>query len=204
MDKPQKHINNIVNKLMCSVSIISRVQVFDGNKESMGLLDNDSVMVIIEGEWGLQRHSDNIILGKMTGPYIVFLLPELNYFELEFTNDSRFSYVLCKRSDFYDFISVSNLWEDLYFIMQYTASLLNIKLQIMLSCDLYSVIKHYLREIDNNPALRGQVNVCDYITRRSGFSKSGTMMVLSELKKGNYIIIERGRLKKIKSLPSGY
>lgn len=204
MDKPQKHINNIVNKLMCTVSIISRVRVFDGNKENMSLLDNDSVMVIIEGEWGLQRHSDKIILGQMTGPYIIFLLPELNYIDLEFTHDSRFSYVLCKRSDFYSFISASNLWEDLYFIMQYTASLLNIKLQIMLSCDLYSVIKYYLREIDNNPELRGQVNVCDYITRRSGFSKSGTMMVLSELKKGNYIIIERGRLKKIKSLPSGF
>ncbi|WP_029592695.1 helix-turn-helix domain-containing protein [Franconibacter pulveris] len=204
MDKPQKHINNIVNKLMCSVSIISRVRVFDGNKENVGLLDNDSVMVIIEGEWGLQRHSDKIILGQMTGPYIIFLLPELNYIDLEFTRDSRFSYLLCKRNDFYSFISASNLWEDLYFIMQYTASLLNIKLQVMLSCDLYSVIKYYLREIDNNPELRGQVNVCDYITRRSGFSKSGTMMVLSELKKGNYIIIERGRLKKIKSLPSGF
>lgn len=204
MDKPLKHISNIINNILCSTSIISRVHVFDGNQGQLELFKQDNVIIIIEGEWGLQRHSDRILLGQMSGAYVVFLLPELNYSDLEFTDDSRFSYVICNRSDFYSFISDCNLWEDLYYIMHYTASILNIKLQIMLSCDLYSVIKYYLREIDNNPALKGQVNVCDYITRRSGFSKSGTMMILSELKKGNYIDIERGRLMKIKSLPSGF
>ncbi|KMV35932.1 helix-turn-helix domain-containing protein [Franconibacter pulveris 1160] len=204
MDKPLKHISNIINTILCSTSIISRVQVFDGNQGQLELFKQDNIIIIIEGEWGLQRHSDRILLGQMSGAYVVFLLPELNYSDLEFTTDSRFSYVICNRADFYKFISVNNLWEDLYYVMQYTASILNIKLQIMLSCDLYSVIKHYLREINNNPELKGQVNVCDYITRRSGFSKSGTMMILSELKKGNYIDIERGRLIKIKSLPSGF
>ena len=204
MDKPVKQINNIINAFACSTDIVSRVMVYNRGSDCQKVMQNEKVLIIIEGVLGLQRRSDNILIGTIKGPYVIFLLPEIIIDDYILSEESQFSYMLYGRSEFFNMIAALNMWEDLYHIMQYTASRLNIKLQAMLPCDLYSVVKYYLNEINSNPDLKAHVNVCDYITKRSGFSKSGTMMILSELKKGNYIDIDRGRLKKIKILPSRF
>ncbi|MGK4720453.1 helix-turn-helix domain-containing protein, partial [Salmonella enterica] len=46
--------------------------------------------------------------------------------------------------------------------------------------------------------------VLNFIKRRTGISRSRTMKILSELKKGGYIQIDNGRLTALGKLPVAY
>ncbi len=52
--------------------------------------------------------------------------------------------------------------------------------------------------------LRQTINTCDYIQEKTHISRSRVMKILSDLKIGNYIEIERGVLIKINKLPKTY
>ncbi|EMC8872176.1 helix-turn-helix domain-containing protein, partial [Escherichia coli] len=51
---------------------------------------------------------------------------------------------------------------------------------------------------------RQSINVLNFIQRRTGISRSRTMKLLSELKKGGYITIDGGRLIDMKKLPTAF
>jgi len=52
--------------------------------------------------------------------------------------------------------------------------------------------------------LRLSVNACDYIQEKTHLSRSRVMKILSDLKTGDYIEIDRGILMKINRLPDNY
>ncbi|EKA2160415.1 helix-turn-helix domain-containing protein, partial [Salmonella enterica] len=51
---------------------------------------------------------------------------------------------------------------------------------------------------------RESIIVLNFIQRRTGISRSRTMKILSELKKGGYIHIDNGRLTALGKLPVAY
>ena len=58
--------------------------------------------------------------------------------------------------------------------------------------------------MNENEDLRLLTNACDYIQEKTLLSRSGIMKILSDLKQGGHIVIERGILLEIKKLPEKY
>jgi len=69
----------------------------------------------------------------------------------------------------------------------------------------YELIRQSLMTlIAKKDELRRTINACDYIQEKTNISRSRIMKILSDLKMGNYIEIERGVLIKINKLPESY
>lgn len=69
----------------------------------------------------------------------------------------------------------------------------------------YELIKQNLMSLmAEKDELRMMVNACDYIMDKTHISRSRVMKILSDLKTGDYIVIERGVLIKINKLPETY
>jgi DNA-binding IscR family transcriptional regulator len=69
----------------------------------------------------------------------------------------------------------------------------------------YELIRQSLMTLmAKKETLRQTINTCDYIQEKTHISRSRVMKILSDLKIGNYIEIERGVLIKINKLPKTY
>ncbi|EHC83813.1 Putative cytoplasmic protein [Salmonella enterica subsp. enterica serovar Montevideo str. S5-403] len=75
----------------------------------------------------------------------------------------------------------------------------------LVGVDSYLKVRALLTEIWAYPqAYRESIIVLNFIQRRTGISRSRTMKILSELKKGGYIHIDNGRLTALGKLPVAY
>lgn len=69
----------------------------------------------------------------------------------------------------------------------------------------YQMICSQLLELMSEPeTLRLEITAERYIREKTHLSRSGVMKILSDLKNGNYIVLQEGRLIEIKHLPSKY
>ncbi|MCP2006228.1 UNVERIFIED_ORG: hypothetical protein J2Y78_004882 [Buttiauxella agrestis ATCC 33320] len=97
------------------------------------------------------------------------------------------------------------LWHDIAKILAHRLLVMSAKDQELVGTDAYLTIHSLLIELWTYPEdYRCQVNVQDFINRRSGVSRSQIMKILAELKKGEYIEIVSGKLVKLKRLPSKF
>lgn len=69
----------------------------------------------------------------------------------------------------------------------------------------YSVVREFLYEI-NDLIVQQQrdINVYDYIQEYTNLARSTIIKILSDLKKGQYIVVEKGRLLNLTALPEKY
>ncbi|MBK5071724.1 helix-turn-helix domain-containing protein [Budviciaceae bacterium CWB-B4] len=69
----------------------------------------------------------------------------------------------------------------------------------------YTFIRLLLQELNQaSDEIKSSVTVASYIIKRSGLSRSYVMLVLSELRKGDYITMKNGKLTGITSLPERF
>lgn len=107
-----------------------------------------------------------------------------------------------------DFIKVADecdLWHDVARILAYRLMVMNVRDGELVGVDSYLKVRSLLIELWAYASeYRQSINVLNFIQRRTGISRSRTMKLLSELKKGGYINIEGGRLLDMKKLPMAY
>jgi len=69
----------------------------------------------------------------------------------------------------------------------------------------YSVVREFLLEINDLILYQNRdINVYDYIQEYTNLARSTIIKILSDLKKGKYIVVEKGKLINISSLPERY
>jgi CRP-like cAMP-binding protein len=107
-----------------------------------------------------------------------------------------------------DFIKVADecdLWHDVARILAYRLMVMNVRDRELVGVDSYLKVRALLIEIwAYADEYRQSINVLNFIQRRTGISRSRTMKLLSELRRGGYINIDGGRLLGIKKLPMAY
>ncbi|VUS47362.1 winged helix-turn-helix transcriptional regulator [Klebsiella spallanzanii] len=107
-----------------------------------------------------------------------------------------------------DFIKVADecdLWHDVARILAYRLMVMNVRDRELVGVDSYLKVRSLLIELWAYASeYRQSINVLNFIQRRTGISRSRTMKLLSELKKGGYISIDGGRLLDMKKLPMAY
>lgn len=107
-----------------------------------------------------------------------------------------------------DFIKVADdcdLWHDVARILAYRLMVMNVRDRELVGVNSYIKVRSLLIELWAYASeYRQSINVLNFIQRRTGISRSRTMKLLSELKKGGYISIDGGRLLDMKKLPTAY
>lgn len=76
---------------------------------------------------------------------------------------------------------------------------------VLVARSAYSVDREFLYEI-NDLIVQQQrdINVYDYIQEYTNLARSTIIKILSDLKKGQYIVVEKGRLLNLTALPEKY
>ena len=107
-----------------------------------------------------------------------------------------------------DFLKIADeldLWHDIARYLAYCLMVMSVRDRELVGVDSYFKVRSLLIEIWAYPEeYRQSINVLNFIQRRTGISRSRTMKILSELRKGDYISIESGRLIQLKKLPFAY
>jgi hypothetical protein len=204
MNIPREHINDIINHFINNTDLTSKIRVYNPNENDLTLLNDDCVLMVIEGRVSLAREKDDILMASFEGPYIIKICSLGVFKNMSLSQESNFSYITCRRSDFYHYIDEKKLWCSLVQIMKYSTWQLYSRIDMMTNGSVYDSVKFYLRQLNSNPSLRQKENVCQYIVVRTGYAKSGVMMILNELRKGKYISIVRGKLTECNKLPNKF
>ncbi|POP41355.1 cytoplasmic protein [Superficieibacter electus] len=107
-----------------------------------------------------------------------------------------------------DFIKVADeqgLWHDIARILVQRLMAMSAREEEMIGVDSYLKVRTLLIEVWAYPEnYRKQINILNFVQRRTNLSKSRIMKILSELKKGSYINIDSGKLIDLKKLPLAY
>ncbi|CDL35783.1 FIG00510151: hypothetical protein [Enterobacter hormaechei] len=76
---------------------------------------------------------------------------------------------------------------------------------VLVARSAYSVVREFLYEInDLTVHQQRDINVYDYIQEYTNLARSTIIKILSDLKKGQYIVVEKGRLLNLTALPEKY
>ena len=107
--------------------------------------------------------------------------------------------------DFIKTVDECDLWHDVARILAYPLMVMSVRDRELVGVDSYLKVRALLIELWAYASeYRQSINVLNFIQRRTGISRSRTMKLLSELKKGGYISIDGGRLLDMKKLPTAY
>lgn len=204
MKIPIEDIDAVVSRFINNHDKQSEVLIYSTGMDSHPILDTDSVIIVLEGTINLERKSDGIVVASLSGKNVIKLCYAEIYKNLQFTSDTSFSYMQYRRDDFFACIERNGLWKNLFHIMEYASMLLYSRMNMLMNSSVYDMVKYYLCKIESNPELKLKENICTYIILRTGYSRSAIMTVLNELKKGDYIQINRGKLTKINFLPAKF
>lgn len=103
-------------------------------------------------------------------------------------------------------LNEKNLWQEMAHILTQRLMVLSMRERELLGVDSYQMVRILLMElVVYSETYRRQINVLRFIQRRTNLSRSRIMSILSELRKGGYIIIHRGVLMTIaQPLPANF
>ncbi|MFY9997699.1 MAG: helix-turn-helix domain-containing protein [Leclercia sp.] len=168
--------------------------------------DADYIHIVISGEVEIRRVSDELSMFTMRSQG--FLGVSSIY------NNAAYMYGLArtptvirtiKKTDFERLIGEKNLWAEFTQVLVWYISILSKRDDVLVARSAYSVVREFLIEINELIVLhKREVNVYDYIQEYTNLARSTIIKILSDLKKGQYIVVEKGKLITINSLPERY
>lgn len=144
------------------------------------------------------------VLGLIDGYSLYYNVPARpqHYFYAETDCEGYF----VPLNKFVEIADEQNLWHDVARILAHRLIVMSAREQELVGVDSYLKVRSLILELWTYPEeYRKGINVVSFIQRRTGLSRSRTMTFLSELRKGGYITIVRGKLTSVdQKLPVAY
>ncbi|HEY2453852.1 MAG TPA: helix-turn-helix domain-containing protein [Scandinavium sp.] len=98
-----------------------------------------------------------------------------------------------------------NLWRDICNILAQRMLVMSSRERELIGVDTYSKVRSILIELWLYPDhIRNQIRMTPFVQRRTGSSRSQIMYIISALRKGNYLEIEKGKLVMLNKLPMAF
>lgn len=169
--------------------------------------DDDKCYLVRSGTVSIYRQPDNILFEIFDAPCIrgvISFSPENNsIFILKVIAPSEIAIV--KREVLFQLFTRHALWEKFALHLLGGSGIIVEKLFKLTTPAAYDVVRYQLYELINmSLEARESIVASEYICGKTRLSRSRVMRILSDLKEGGYIVIERGILKSISSLPKQY
>ncbi|CAM8678017.1 helix-turn-helix domain-containing protein [Kluyvera sp. M-M157-B] len=168
---------------------------------------SDTTIVLQKGAVSLHRQNHAILFGVVQGPSIFGLAaaasPIHHYYSLTAEVECR-GYSLPAKETL-QCLDRYQLWREAFYWMAWQTRLLELRDKQLIGANHYHQIRETLLMMlgwDDN--LRSRIGVLNYIQQRTRISRSVIAEVLAELRKGDYIQMEKGKLVGITRLPLEY
>ena len=170
------------------------------------LADSDYVHVVLSGEIELRRRSDDLSTFIVSRQYVLgisMLFHSCDHlYAIARTNVVVRS---IKKDDFLRLVEEHNFWPHLTKILSWHINIMGKRDDVLVARSAYSVVREFLIEIyDLMINHHRDINIYDYIQEYTNLARSTIIKILSDLKKGQYIVVEKGRLLNLTSLPEKY
>lgn len=153
-----------------------------------------------------RRESDELCLFTLQGQCI-FGLSSIIYHSSHMYGLVRSNTVVrsIPKDAFSQLMTEKGLWPELTKVLAWYICMLSKRDDVLVARSAYSVVREFLLEI-NELIVHHQrdINVYDYIQEYTSLARSTIIKILSDLKKGQYIVVEKGRLLNITNLPEKY
>lgn len=176
----------------------------DGSIICTSQIDSVNVIQMIPyGYCSLHRCSDGLMTFSSQPPIILGLSELFDYQERFYLKTlAPVDIHTIPVSKAIDIINDKNLWRDVAEILAYHTELWAIRDASLTGVDSYTSVKELLYEYLEQPAIvRHQINTATFIRERTGLSRSLVLKILSDLRKGGFIAMHKGRLLDIIHLP---
>ena len=174
--------------------------------QKISTADSGLIHIIVSGEVEFRRDSDELCLFTVTGQCI-FGLSSMYYNATHMYGLVRSNTVVrsIKKEVFAQLMTEKNLWPELTKVLSWYICMLSKRDDVLVARSAYSVVREFLYEI-NDLIVQQQrdINVYDYIQEYTNLARSTIIKILSDLKKGQYIVVEKGRLLNLTALPEKY
>ena len=169
-------------------------------------VDNEFIHVIVSGEVEFRRESDELCMFTLQGQ-CVFGLSSIFYHSSHMYGLVRSNTVVrsIPKDAFSQLMTEKGLWPELTKVLAWYICMLSKRDDVLVARSAYSVVREFLLEI-NELIVHHQrdINVYDYIQEYTNLARSTIIKILSDLKKGQYIVVEKGRLISLTTLPEKY
>lgn len=168
--------------------------------------NSEVIHIIVSGEVEFRRESDELCMFTIQNKSI-FGLSSIYHNSTHMYGLVRTNTVVrtLKKADFIRLMSEKNLWEALSKVLSWYVCLLSKRDEVLVARNAYSIVREFLLEI-NELMVHHQrdINVYDYIQEYTSLARSTIIKILADLKKGNYIQVDKGRLLSLSALPEKY
>ena len=174
--------------------------------QKISTTDTDYIHIIIRGEVDFRRESDELCMFSLNDQAI-FGLSAIFYNSSHMYGLVRTETVVrqIKVEDFKQLMTEKNLWPELSKVLAWYICLMSKRDDVLVARSAYSVVREFLLEINDLIVQnKRDVNIYDYIQEYTSLARSTIIKILSDLKKGQYIVVENGRLLSLTSLPEKY
>lgn len=168
--------------------------------------DNDYIHIIVSGEVEFRRESNELCMFMLQGQCI-FGLSSIYYQSSHMYGMVRTNAVVrsIPKVVFAQLMTEKNLWPQLTKVLSWYICMLSKRDDVLVARSAYSVVREFLLEINELIIYHQRdINVYDYIQEYTNLARSTIIKILSDLKKGQYIVVEKGRLLNITTLPEKY
>lgn len=199
-----KHLKVIMEKLepFLTYKVHKKNNRFFINKGN-----NDFCYFIKSGAVSLHRYPDGVLLEVFDAPTLRGYIPLSCDCETEYVIKMLLSSEVAtiSKNSLFNLMTSQNLWED---FSRYQMALISSVSEVIYRLSTpnnYHSIRHQLLELMEKPSeIRELITAENYIRCKTRLSRSSIMHILSDLKKGGYITIERGLLLAVHNLPLKY
>ncbi|EMX8898053.1 MULTISPECIES: helix-turn-helix domain-containing protein [Enterobacter] len=178
---PRRRLNFVVgNERLCYVLLKGRVMIHRSN--------HDLAMATVQGPAVIGL--SNLHQTQMRGYIKTFNNCDIVILKMEFVNET---------------VKRHNLWEPLAYHLMSLAGKLFHSYEDLTGPSAYDIVIAQLYALSNEePSFRLSVTAESYIRDKTHLSRSGVMRILSALKEGGYIDMQRGVLLNIIKLPEKF
>lgn len=207
--KPEAEVRRIID---CLLPAATPVVTQGGGAIDMALLSKGEgdlvVVLLLKGQINFIRTvSEGILFGAAYAPAVLGLQGSefrKNSFKYVAQGDCHISFL--SRETAIDLISEQRLTRE---VLNYHAYIADMEVKYstrLINKTAYEIVCTLLLELTELPeAVRRKTSVAKFILERSNMGRSGMMRILADLRKGDYIDIQNGKLVAIlKTLPRYY
>ncbi len=213
---PENNLSDILSRrpLQAYQSLFSALEdnghVFSlepGESAEKNVAAESTIWFITRGVFTVVRESDASWLGTASAPFIVGIS---GLFSAQGGSYSLMAQNSCQgirveRDLFFQCIDQHHLWQDVAHIQAWLLELLLFRDGWISSGDAYQMVRRQLLNLMKLPYdIRVTTPVESYIRNHTCLSRSSVFRILSQLRKGKFVLIKKGKLINVARLPEKY
>lgn len=206
MPKPTEVINKLISVFRTASLLIetkAKDSVIDLNPEN----GEPQVVLVLDGALNIYRSADELRFARAAAPNLFGMQGSpFRYNLYQFRGEKGAVLETLPYSRAMELVSEHQLFKEVLDFQTYLSDFQAYRTNLLISKSTYQIVCAFLLELEMmSPEQRLRTSVFNYIHDHTHLARSGVMKILSDLRQGEYINIENGKLIAIlKKFPREY